>query len=226
MDPLRSNLSLRNSLWTSHYQYKYLITLTYWCSRSAYTSIIKSPTSFLALSFSSIHILKGQNTELMGLWVNSNHQTYLMQYFILTATESSCIWWPFCIEVLSQRFARRMFMRTGNRVDSKVVHPVTWEKGSKDQAIQGIQGTGRVVPPLSGGRTSGLRWREVVSPNFPRIPEAHLPALTVHDGSLISAVWWSQRFFMLQLLSLAIHCHSSCPYINSFSFFFPCLRTN
>jgi len=82
-----------------------------------------------------------------------------------------------------------MFMRTGNSVASKVVRPVTREKGTKDQAIQGMQGTGKVIPPLSGSRTSGLRWRDVVSPNFPLIPEAHLPGQTVHDGSLISAVW-------------------------------------
>lgn len=39
-----------------------------------------------------------------------------MQYFIFTPTVSSCIWWPFCIEVLSQHYARRMLMRTGNRL--------------------------------------------------------------------------------------------------------------
>lgn len=155
----------------------------------------------------------------MGLWVNSSHQTSSMQYFIFTPTESVCIWWPFCIDVLSQHYARRMFMRTGNSVASKVVHPVTREKGGKDQAIWGMEGTGRVIPPLSGSRTSGLRWGEVVSPKFPLIPEAHLPALTVHNGSLISALWWNQSLFMLQLSSLAIHCHASCPYMNSASVF-------
>lgn len=34
-------------------------------------------------------------------------------------------------------------MRTANSVDSKVVHPVAREMGSKDQAIEGMHGTGR-----------------------------------------------------------------------------------
>lgn len=90
----------------------------------------------------------------------------------------------FCTDVLFWHYIRRMFMRAGN---SKVNQSVTREKGSKDQTIKGMQGTGRVIP--SGGRTSGLRWGEVASPNFALIPEAHLPGLTVHNGSLISVVW-------------------------------------
>lgn len=90
----------------------------------------------------------------------------------------------FCTDVLFQHYIRRMFMRAGN---SKVTQSVTREKGSKDQTIKGMQGSGRVIP--SEGRTSGLRWGEVASPNFALIPEAHLPVLTVHNGSLTSVVW-------------------------------------
>lgn len=105
-----------------------------------------------------------------------------------------------------------------------IVLPVRWStpwpgrREAKIRPSKGYRGQGGLFH-WSGGRTSGLRWREFVSPNFLLILEAHLTALTVHDGSLISAVWWSQCLFMLQLSSHAIHCHSSCPYMNSSSFF-------
>lgn len=66
-----------------------------------------------------------------------------------------------------------------------VVHAVTRVKGSKDQAIPGMQRTGRVIPPLSERKVSELSWGETVHLNCPLIPESHLPALTIYVGSLI-----------------------------------------
>lgn len=92
--------------------------------------------------------------------------------------------WMFCLSTMQEECL------WGQGIVSPVrrSNPVAREKGSKDQAIQGMQGRGRVIPPLSESRASGLRWGELVSPNFPLIPEAHLAGLTVHDGSLFSAV--------------------------------------
>lgn len=130
-------------------------------------SVFKSPTSFFGLSFSSFHnILKCQNAGLVGTWVSSSHQTSLMQFFFLPPLSLAVFDDFFCTDVLFQHYTRRMFMRAENSIASKVTQPVTREKGSKDQAIQGMQGTGRVLPPVSGGRTSALSWGEVVSLNF------------------------------------------------------------
>lgn len=136
----------------------------------------------------------------------------------------------FRTDVLFRHYIRRMFMRAGNSITSKVTQPVTTEKGSKDQTIKGMQGTGKVIP--SGGRTNGLRWGEVVSPNFALIPEGHLPARTVHWFLLcvISAHW-----FLLCGEAQASLCFSSYPlqYIVILAVciwihphFFLCLRTN
>lgn len=92
------------------------------------------------------------------------------QKFCLSTTQEECLWGQ------------------GTALSVRRSNPVTRERRNKDQAIQGVQGRGRVIAPPSESRTSGLRWGEPVSPNFALIPGVHLTRLTIHDGSLLSAV--------------------------------------
>lgn len=62
LDPLKNNISLRNRLWTSHYQYKHKYQVALDVSRYVYTSIFKSH-SFLCSVFFKYSLFQRVKTQ-------------------------------------------------------------------------------------------------------------------------------------------------------------------